>query len=115
MDRVVPAVLAGGVAGSVGRWAISEAGWSGATTMLVVNTLGSFVLGIVIAAVPDRDNPVRLALGIGVCGGLTTFSGLAVDLATRLDAGQIGEAAGMTFASLALGLVAFLGGRTVAP
>ncbi|MEM8706203.1 MAG: CrcB family protein [Actinomycetota bacterium] len=114
MDRVVPAVLAGGAAGAVARWAIGEVGWSDVTTLLVVNTVGSFVLGMVIAHWTDRDHPARLALGIGVCGGLTTFSGLAVDLATRLDGGAWGEAAAMTGGSLALGLLAFLGGREVA-
>jgi fluoride ion exporter CrcB/FEX len=48
-----------------------------------------------------------------VCGGLTTFSGLAVDLAVRLDAGDVGEAVAMGVLSIGLGLVAFLGGRAV--
>jgi len=113
MDRVVPAVLAGGAAGAVGRWAIGEFGWSSATTLLVVNPIGCFVLGIVIAALPEREHPIRLALGVGVCGGLTTFSGLAVDLAVRLDAGNTGGAAAMGVLSLGLGLIAFLGGRAV--
>ena len=39
-----------------------------------------------------------------MCGGLTTFSGLAVDLARRLDAGDVGEAAAMGVLSLGLGL-----------
>ena len=63
MDRVVPAVLAGGAAGAAGRWAIGEFGWSSATTLLVVNTVGCFVLGIVIAMLPEREHPIRLALG----------------------------------------------------
>jgi CrcB protein len=113
MDRVVPAVLAGGAAGAAGRWVIGEIGWSSATTLLVVNTVGCFVLGIVIAMLPEREHPIRLALGVGVCGGLTTFSGLAVDLAVRLDAGDVGEAVAMGVLSLGLGLIAFLGGRAV--
>ena len=113
MDRVVPAVLAGGATGAAGRWAIGEFGWSSATTLLAVNTIGCFVLGIVMTALPEREHPIRLALGVGVCGGLTTFSGLAVDLAMRLDAGDVGEAAAMGMLSLGLGLVAVLGGRAV--
>ena len=113
MDRVVPAVLAGGAAGAAGRWAIGEFGWSSATTLPVVNPVGCFVLGIVIAMLPEREHPIRLALGVGVCGGLTTFSGLAVDLAVRLDAGDVGEAVAMGVLSLGLGLIAFLGGRAV--
>ena len=48
-----------------------------------------------------------------MCGGLTTFSGLAVYLAVRLDAGDVGEAVAMGVLSLGLGLIAFLGGRAV--
>ena len=53
-------------------------------------------------------------MGVGVCGGLTTFSGLAVDIAWRLDAGELGGATLMIGASLVLGLSAFLSGREVA-
>ena len=113
MLRFLGLVERRGATGAAGRWAIGEFGWSSATTLLVVNTIGCFVLGIVIAAFPEREHPIRLALGVGVCGGLTTFSGLAVDLAMRLDAGDVSEAASMGVLSLGLGLIAFLGGRAV--
>ena len=115
MDRVVPAVLLGGVVGTTARWAVGEIGWSTATSLLVVNTVGCFVLGMVVAVWADREHPARLALGVGLCGGLTTFSGLAVDLAQRLDAGEFAGALALTAASVGLGLAAFVGGREVAP
>lgn len=111
----MPAVLVGGVVGASARWAVGEVGWSTAATLLVVNTLGCFVLGMVVAVWTDREHPARLALGVGLCGGLTTFSGLAVDLAQRLDDGEFAGALALTAASLALGLMAFVGGRQVAP
>ena len=113
MDRVVPAVLLGGAAGAVGRWAIGEIGWSASTSLLIVNTLGCLVLGVVAAAWPEREHPARLALGVGVCGGLTTFSGLAVELAEQLDRGDVLAAIALSSASVVLGLTAFLGGRAV--
>ena len=113
MERVVPAVLAGGALGAVGRWAIGEIGWSAGTTLLVVNTIGCLVLGAVIAEWPDRDHPIRLALGVGVCGGLTTFSGLAIELALRLDDGDVVGVVLLTGASLVFGIAALAAGRLV--
>ena len=115
MDRVVPTVLLGGVAGSVARWAVGEIGWSAGISLLVVNTVASAILGVVVAVWGDREHPVRLALGVGVCGGLSTFSGLAVELAARLDRGDPLDAFVLAAASLGFGVAAFLGGRELAP
>ena len=115
MERVVPAVLAGGAAGATLRWGIGEVGWSTATTLLVVNTVGCLVLGAVIAEWSDRDHPARLALGVGVCGGLTTFSGLAVELALRLDDGDLTGVVLLTTASIGFGVLALGIGRVLRP
>ena len=113
MERVVAAVLGGGVVGATVRWAISETGWSTSTSLLVVNTLGCLLLGGVFAVWADREHPLRLALAVGLCGGLTTFSGLAVELAGRLDGGDVIGAIGLTAASLVFGVIAFVWGRAV--
>lgn len=115
MDRVVPSVLLGGVVGSVARWGVGEIDWSTGISLLIVNTVASGVLGIVIGVWADREHPIRLALGVGVCGGLSTFSGLAVELAVRLDRGDPLDAFVLAAASLGLGVAAFLGGRELAP
>lgn len=114
MQRVVLGVLLGGVIGATCRWAVGELDWSTSTWLLTVNTVGCLVLGAVVARWADRSHPLRLALGVGFCGGLTTFSGLAVELAERLDADDVASALGLAAASVALGLVAFTGGRRVA-
>lgn len=111
MDRVVAGVLLGGVFGSVLRWAVGEVDWSTGTVLLVVNTVASGLLGVVIATWADREHPIRLSLGVGFCGGLSTFSGLAVELASRLDRGEPLDAFVLAAASLGFGLAAFLGGR----
>jgi len=113
MNRVIPAVLAGGVAGTVLRWAVGELEWSVAASLLVVNTVASGVLGMVGAVWQDREHPARLALAVGFCGGLSTFSGLAVELAQQLDRGDPWDAVVLIVASLALGGGAFFGGREV--
>ena len=76
------AVAFGGALGAVARYGIS--GWvhnlSGFVFplgTLVVNVLGSFVIGLVLQASTDRfmlSPEWRLFLTTGLCGGLTTFS-----------------------------------------
>lgn len=50
---------------------------------LAVNSIGSFILGATTAISLAGELPAWLMLGIGagLCGGLTTFSTVAVDLA----------------------------------
>lgn len=108
MQRAVPGVLIGGVAGSVLRWAVAEIGWSTSVTLVVVNTLGCAVLGGVVARWPAADHPVRLAAGLGFCGGLTTFSTLAVRVAQHLDAEAFADATRVSLGNVGLGLAAFV-------
>jgi len=43
---------------------------------LLVNVVGSFILGVVVAVAARHavSETVRLVIGVGFCGGLTTFS-----------------------------------------
>ena len=78
---------------------------------LGINAVGSFVLGLL--AVWCRDRPGWYALlGIGVCGGFTTFSTFSLETLTLLDEGRTGRAAGYVLGSVAAGLAgAWLGLR----
>ena len=105
----------GGAVGALLRWALASAlptspgglGWSTA----IVNLTGSFLLGVLVAALAEAARragraPVwhhlaRLGLGTGLLGGWTTFSTLAVEVEQALDAGR----AGVGVAALALSLV----------
>ena len=75
-------VGAGGALGSVARYLLD--GWvqrlvpgSFPTGILVVNALGSFLLGLVMTLLDSRgplDSTLRVALAAGVLGGFTTYS-----------------------------------------
>lgn len=88
LEPAAPAVVAlGGVIGSLGRYAVDvllphvagEFPWA----TWVVNVSGAFVMGLLVAFLVDRPGIHRLArpfLGVGILGGWTTFSALAVDV-----------------------------------
>jgi CrcB protein len=88
MEPAVLAVVAlGGVVGSLGRYAVGlllpHAAGQFPWATLVVNVSGAFALGLLVAFLVDRPGAHRLArpfLGVGVLGGWTTFSALAVDV-----------------------------------
>ncbi len=50
---------------------------------LLVNVVGSFVLGVVIVVGAE---PWRSLVGIGLCGALTTFSALSLQLDRLIEA-----------------------------
>lgn len=55
--------------------------------ILIVNVIGSFVLGIVVGLSMTRfiDTDLRLAVTTGFCGAFTTFSTFAAELAGLVD------------------------------
>lgn len=111
--RALLAVAVGGAGGATVRWAVVEAsGTNGSFPWwtLLVNVAGCLVLGLLLG-VPER---VRLWAGVGFCGGLTTFSTFAVEIAELLD-DDVGMAATYLAASLVLGAGAFIAGTRLAP
>ena len=58
---------------------------------LAVNFLGSFILGILIYGLGDRElisSNMRLLLGVGFCGGFTTFSTFSLETMNLLRDSQ---------------------------
>lgn len=115
--RVVGAVLVGGFVGTVGRaglaeaWVHSPTSWPWAT--FTVNLVGAFVLGAVamfLHSRPTASGYWRPLLGTGLCGGLTTFSTMQLEIVRMWDAGSIGLAVGYTVVSIGAGLLAVLAG-----
>lgn len=121
-------VALGGALGSVLRWAVIvlAAGRFGAGFpwgTLIVNIVGSFIIGIVFelagGSVISLSPAARLFIATGICGGFTTFSTFSLDALTLSRDGAPGEALLYLAGSVAAGLVAvYLGvvtGRLVTP
>ena len=110
-------VAAGGVLGSLGRYAaglaLPHASGAFAWSTFVVNVTGSLAMGLLMAWVWSMDRPhpwLRPFLGVGVLGGWTTFSSFALDGHAMVTAGHSGVAAAYVAGSLVLGITAVAAG-----
>ncbi|MFM2013538.1 MAG: hypothetical protein RLZZ396_2322 [Planctomycetota bacterium] len=111
-------VAIGGGLGSAARYGVGRlCGWMipGVSSMLgtlIVNLVGSLMLGVVVTSfkASPRSSGWVLLLGVGFCGGLTTFSTLAMELADLMHARRFWAMLGYGAGSLLLGLLAFLAG-----
>lgn len=115
-------VAIGGACGSVVRYGVGRfLGWClpESSSMLatgMVNLVGSFFLGIVVTLfqASPKPNAWVLLLGVGFCGGMTTFSTLAMELADLMHAKRFWGLAGYGIGSMVFGILAFLLGVWVA-
>ena len=100
---------ADGSAGVPGLSALSSAAALGpARATLVVNVLGSFLLGCLIGLAPSLpeiwDGPLRALVITGLCGAVTTFSTLCADAIRFTDGGDWRRAVAYLFAHAVLGI-----------
>ena len=99
----------GAIPGALLRWqsSVQLGPWLGgsAGADLLVNVLGSFVLGFLAGPIPMRTG-LLLLLGIGFCGSLTTFSSWMLDVVKLLEGGQPLGALLLVLISLVMGLAA---------
>lgn len=110
--RLVAAVFAGGALGTLARVGLAEAlaadpaGWPWAT--LAANAAGAFALAWLVTRLPAHPHGRgwRAFAGPGLCGGLTTFSTLQLELVRMAEAGRPALAAAYAAASVAAGLLA---------
>ena len=111
--REVAAVFAGGALGTVARAALVEAFPHSATSWpwptFAVNIVAALLLGYFVTRLQERLPPSsyrRPLLGTGLCGGLSTFSTVQVELLKMLDAHAYGLAVGYAAASIGAGYAA---------
>lgn len=64
------------------------------TAILLVNIVASFVLGAVVGLVMSKSasEEARLLIGVGFCGGLSTFSSFSYDTVVLIQTGRFGAA-----------------------
>ena len=93
----------------VGYW-LSQSTSSFPFATTIVNVLGSLVLGCVAGSVNDRMQWVYLLMGVGFCGGFTTFSTFSLELVEQLQSGRIGAALLECVMNIVLGVVALYAG-----
>jgi CrcB protein len=100
-------VCAGGALGSGARYLVSS--WAARTLgtefprgTLLVNAVGSFALGVVLALPASWLSPeARLFAGAGVLGGFTTYSSFNYETLALVENGSFG----LAFANVALTVV----------
>lgn len=122
LDRQeLAAIFAGGFVGALARAALARGlvaapdRWPWST--FIVNILGAFLLGYFITRLQERLPPSlygRAFLGTGICGALTTFSTMMVELLKMTEGGHWTLAVGYAAASVGCGLaVVFLATKLV--
>lgn len=111
-------VFLGGGLGAVARWSVGQ--WLSTYTIfngfpwptLFINMIGSFVLGLLGGLCQTR--PLALAfLGVGVCGGFTTFSTFSVETVKLMEEGRVLAAGGYVTSSVAAAVVGAWIGRAI--
>ncbi|MHB1169081.1 MAG: fluoride efflux transporter CrcB [Longimicrobiales bacterium] len=110
-------IALGGAAGAVARyglggWIQARAGSSFPLGTLVVNVVGSLLLGFVLHYLEAvRLAPeLRASITIGLLGAFTTFSTFSYETVEMLGVGAWGKAGAYALGSLLLGLGAVIAG-----
>ncbi len=100
-------VMAGGALGAglrhlFGRWALASFGPGYPWGTLGVNLIGGLAMGLLVGVLARSggSEPVRLALGVGVLGGFTTFSAFSLDMVTMIERGALASAIGYALVSV---------------
>ena len=111
--REVTAVFAGGALGTLARAGLAEALPHSATQWpwptFAVNVVAAFLLGYFVTRLQERlplSSYRRPLLGTGLCGGLSTFSTMQVEILKMIQAHDWGLAVGYAAASVAAGYAA---------
>ncbi|HAD10026.1 MAG TPA: fluoride efflux transporter CrcB [Porticoccaceae bacterium] len=110
------AVAMGGALGAVGRYGINALVYSLMGTRfplgtLVVNVLGSLLMGVFYVLIVERQmlpGPWREFIMIGLLGAFTTFSAFSLDILSLWEGGHVALALIYVLASVVLCVIAAL-------
>jgi fluoride exporter len=118
--RLQVAIVAGGVLGALGRAALERAapweghGWPWPT--FTVNVAGTVLLGYLVTRLQERLPPStyrRPLLGTGLCGALTTFSTMQIELITLARNDEAALALAYLCATIVAGLAGMYAASTL--
>ena len=101
----------------ISRLAVREFGPVFPYGTLVINVVGSFIVGLFVIWTTERvlvDPRWRLLVAVGFCGSFTTFSGYAFESMSLFERGQWGLMLANVFSNNLLCLGAALAGMAVA-
>jgi CrcB protein len=118
--RELAAIFCGGIVGALARTGLSQAFPVGPGTWpwptFAVNVVGAFMLGYFVTRLQERlptSAYKRPFLGTGVCGALTTFSTMEVELYRMIQAARWGLALAYAAASIGAGFLGLAGATAV--
>ncbi|NNC54438.1 MAG: CrcB family protein, partial [Pseudomonadales bacterium] len=87
------AIAAGGALGALMRWLLAAPLNSTGLPLgtLLVNLLGSFLIGALLVVFADKGGSEALRAGVvvGLLGGFTTFSAFSLETVQLLERGQV--------------------------
>jgi CrcB protein len=115
-------VAIGGVLGCwlrlfVGTWIPNWTGRDFPYATLIINVLGSFLMGFLFIATVERfavSPSVRVGILTGFLGGFTTFSAFSMEMLLLVQGGEPAKGAVYAVGSVVLGLAACFAGAILA-
>jgi CrcB protein len=119
MQAIEIALLAiGAVTGALLRYKLVESAvtiWGMPVNILIVNILGSFILGLfsVLALGFNLDAKYSLMVAVGFCGSFTTMSSFALETSNLLESNRFNLVALNILTNVGLSLGAVIGGREI--
>jgi CrcB protein len=111
-------LAAGGIVGTFLRYKIVESQLlfgSLPINVLLVNVIGSFIIGLFVVTSPhwNVDGKYALFVAFGFCGSLTTMSALALDSSNLIENKQFYLMAVNVLANVGLSIGAVFGGKAL--